>query len=92
MEIAERFNKFDDVFLGFEGIKNKRSNRKDLHAFILLDEIFHGSNDMIASAEHDEIWLGVDDDLDTLTNDQIEELVRCGVRYDSDNDSLCMFV
>ncbi len=49
---------------------------------------------MVSAAEHDEILLDVD--LEELakvaTEEQIVELIRCGVRYDSSTDSLAMFV
>lgn len=48
---------------------------------------------MIASAEHDEIWLEVSEEqMEQLTDDEILELSRCGVRHDEDSDSLAMFV
>jgi hypothetical protein len=93
MDISERFEMFDDEYLEFDRVENKRSNRPDLHAFLLLDELFPGDSDIVDHAEHDEIWLDVDDEqLKKLTDDQILELVRCGIRYDSDNASLCTFV
>lgn len=80
-------------YLCFDKVENKRSKRPDLHAFLLLDELFPGDDDIVGSASHDEIWLNVDgEQLDTLTDEQILELSRCGVRYDSECDSLCMFV
>lgn len=93
MDISERFNQFDNEYLNFDAVQDKRSYRPDLHAFLLLDDLFpNPDNDMIAAAEHDEFWLDVDGEaIATLTDDQILELVRCGVRYDSDVDSLAMF-
>ena len=83
MDVEERFKKFSDEYLNFAKIKNKRSNRPDLHAFIILDELFPGQHDMVCAAEHDEIWLDVGlEDLETLTDEQIRDLVRCGVRCD----------
>ncbi len=106
MELKERFESFNDDFLEFEKVQNKRSKRPDLHAFLLLDEIvppqptrgrpdrLDQSHDMIAAAEHDEIWLATScNELNkNATDEQILELVRCGVRYDDAYQSLCMFV
>ena len=41
-----------------------------------------------------EIWLEIDVKVfaERVTDGQLETLVRCGVRYDDDVDSLCMFV
>lgn len=87
------FDKFDDEFLKFERVENRLSNRPDLHAFLLLDKLVPSDRDMVSNASHDEIWLEVD--LEALvaagiTEDQIRDLVRCGIRIDE--DSLCMFV
>jgi len=75
----------------FASIENKRSNRPDLHAFMLLDELFPGTMEIIAGAAHDEIFLGIyEEQIALLTDDQIIELIKCGVRYGE--DCLCMFV
>ena len=88
------FDEFEDEFLKFERITEKLAGRSDVHAFILLDKLVPGTPDMVAAAEHDEIYLGVDPKelLKVATKDQLRDLHRCGVRYDDSNDSLCMFV
>lgn len=79
--------------LEFKLVQNKRSMRPDLHAFLLLSELFPGNDDIVDAAQHGEIWLSISiEQIESLTDGQIIELDRCGVRYDSDNDSLCMFV
>jgi hypothetical protein len=96
MDIHERWEavtKGGDEFLKFNKVANKRSQRPDLHAFLLLDELFPGTGDMVAAASHDEIWLDVEDNqVETLTDEQILELSWCGVRHDRDVGGLCMFV
>jgi len=83
---------FHDEFLKFERIENKRSQRPDLHAFLLLDELCPGDSDMVDGAEHDEIFLDVElgDLAKVVTEEQVVELVRCGVRI-SEYDCLAMF-
>lgn len=78
----------------FDRVTVKFSNRDDLHAFILLDKIMPKGHTMISAAEHDEIYLAFDmEELAVIiTQEQVLELVRCGVSYDSHNDSLYMFV
>lgn len=85
------FDEFDDEFLKFERVKDKLSQRPDLHAFILLDKLVPGDKDMIAGAEHDEIYLSTDPEelLKVATKDQLRDLHRCGVR--ADDNGLCMF-
>ena len=92
-DFSEKWEKVSgDEYLKFDRISNKKSNRPDLHAFLLLDELFPGNTDIVVSAEHDEIWLNVEkEQIESLTDEQIVELCRCGVRYDRDNNSLCMF-
>lgn len=106
MNLAEVFERHNEEFLKFERVANKRSMRADLHAFLLLDEIVppeptrgrpdvkDEASDMVAAAEHDEIWLETDVGklAERATEDQIVELIRCGVRFDDGVDSLCMFV
>lgn len=84
----------ENEFHRFEEVVSKRSDRPDIHAFILLDELFPDPGiDMVDSAEHDVIWLSPDGDkLESLTDDQIVELSRCGVFYDEDHCCLSMFV
>lgn len=93
MDIIAEFEKYDDKFLKFQDLENKRSQRPDLHAFILLDELDPGNRDVISASEHDEIWLSFD--LETvaskITVDQVEELVRCGVRIDDYEEGFAMF-
>jgi diadenosine tetraphosphatase ApaH/serine/threonine PP2A family protein phosphatase len=94
MDIADRFEAVKDEYIEFDRIENKRSKRPDLHAFLLLDELFPNNGiDMVCGAMHDEIWLEPDGGkLDGLTDEQILELTRCGVRYDSDTNGLAIFV
>ena len=95
MDINERWEavtKEGNEFLKFEKVANKRSQRPDLHAFLMLGELFPGTSDLVSSASHDEIWLDVDDDqVETLTDEQILELSRCGV-YHNLYGRLSMFV
>lgn len=80
-------------FLEFERVQNPRSQRPDLHAFILLDTLQPGTKDIVCSAAHDEIWLDIDVDAlaAVITKDQCIELQRCGIRYDESTDSLALF-
>lgn len=84
---------FHDEFLKFERIVNKKSNRPDIHAFILLDELCPGKSDMVSGADHDIIFLDVEiEDLaKVITEEQVVELIRCGVML-SEYDCLSMFV
>jgi len=81
------------TFLKFSDVEHKRTGRPDLHAFLVLDELFPGTIDLICTAGYDKIWLDIDDDLiESMDDKTIVELSRCGVFYDSDIGSLAMFV
>jgi len=94
-ELVDYFSdESNDEFLKFDRVKPLYANRPDLNAFLLLEHICPDEHDIIGGAEHDQIWLKVD--IDRLAERASEEhlltLVRCGVFYDSEVDSLSMFV
>lgn len=105
MNTTELRDKFSEAYdasptFAFKDLPNKRSQRQDLHAFLLLDEILPPEihhmgygHDMVSRSEHDEIWLRVDVEklAEVITDDQIRELVACGVYPCGDTDSLHMF-
>jgi len=88
----ERANEHE--YIRFDRVENKTSQRPDMHAFNLLDKLVSGSCDMVSAAEHDEIYLAVEPETicEVATDEQIIELIRCGVRYDESTNSLAMFV
>ena len=92
--LKKRFKKYENASIfDFDKIENKLSQRKDLHAFLLLDKIMPGNNDIIGSAAHDEIYLNFDCEKlnKVITDEQILELRRCGVLYDNECECLMMF-
>jgi hypothetical protein len=94
-EIRSFFEKHhDSEFLQFDRIENKRSGRPDLHAFLLVNDLVPGTTDIVSSAGHDEIWLavGLEELSKVATEEQIVELIRCGVRVDDYGEGLAMFV
>jgi len=93
-ELEQIFEKYNGEYIKFEHVENKLSNRPDLHALLLLDKLVPGKRDMVAAAEHDEIYLDVElsELAEVVTEAQIRDLIRCGVRHDSYNDSLSLFV
>lgn len=92
-QLRKLFEANDDDYLAFERVTNKRSQRPDLHAFLLLDALVPGNMDIIGGAEHDEFFLdvNVEELAKVITPDQVLALVRCGVRWDSDTDGLAMY-
>lgn len=95
MNLKEAWDKHtDEEFMKFERVQNKLSNRPDIHAFLLLDKLCPDDMDIVSGASHDEIFLDVTPKRleQVATEEQIVELIRCGVRLDSSTDSLAMFV
>ena len=95
-ELRETFEKNHDNFLKQPRVDDPRpSKRLDLCAFLRLEKMFpERTRDMVCAAAHDEIWLDVDvDELAAVaTEEDVEYLVRCGVRLDADAPGLAMFV
>ena len=80
----------------FEKVKNRRSNRMDVHGMLLLDTLVPSKQkaapDLISCSEHDEVWFETDlEDLaKVITEDQVIEMLRCGIYYDTSTESLHM--
>lgn len=96
-KFIELFEKNGDEYLRFEEITDAPFQSPDICAFIKLYSFMHDEEkvrDIVRSAEHDEIYLcGLDDlDLTNVTENDIIYLIKCGVRYNDDYDSFCMFV
>lgn len=91
-EIYEMFEKHNDDYLRFEKVKNKHSNRPDLHAFILLDKLFPSDNeqDIVSASTHNLIYLNIEWELlsKKLTEEIIHELVCCGISFNRNYGSL----
>jgi hypothetical protein len=76
-------------------VANPLHRRPDICAFLLLDRLVpDGDVDLICWATHDEIGLATDCKrlAEVATPEDVVTLVRCGVRYDEDEDCLRMFV
>lgn len=69
---------------------SNRTDRLDLAGFNRLDKLVPGQRDMIVAAEHDQIWLSVSlqDLAGIATEEDVIYLIRCGILYDSNHDSL----
>lgn len=94
LEYLERvFKENGDEYLEFIKVEDKLSYKPDLHAFLLIDELFSDKRSVISGANHEEIYLNIDfDEAGNLPEDILIELIRCGVILDFDTDSLKMLV
>lgn len=83
-----------DEFLKDENIaKDRRLHRRA--AFLLLGQKVPSKNgeDIVSAAEDDQIFLATDPKklAKVATEEDILDLIRCGVMYDESNDCLAMF-
>lgn len=85
------FEKYKDEFCKWKCVHPQLSHRADIHAFILLNHLVPGRQNMVSGTEHDKIYLGIDPDklAKVVTEKQVIELIRCGVMFEDDH--LCMF-
>lgn len=94
-QLKATFDKYDDEYIQFQNVTNKRSRRPDMHAFIVLDELLpgDGKGDLISAAEHDQFFLDIEPEAlaRVATEEIVLDLVRCGVSYDEENESLFLF-
>jgi hypothetical protein len=91
--LKARFKSLDKHFLKFGDIPNKLSSRPDIHAFIILNNLVPSSSDIIDASEHDVVFLNIDCDVleQRLSDEDLTDLIRCGVHYHTDTDCLAMF-
>ena len=94
IDIKAVFKRFEDDYLKFKDIKTPGPSRPDLWAFMRLDALVPGTRDMVAVAEHDQFWLQVrpEELAAVATEEDVRDLIRCGVMYDDDIDSLSIYV
>lgn len=92
-DIHELFEKHNEEYLRFERVQEKYSQRPDLHALILLDKIIPGGRDIISGAENDECFISIDPEelIAAATEEQIIDLIRCGLLYSGDYEYLYFF-
>ena len=94
-QLVATFNKYRDEYLSFIDVANKLSRRPDMHALILLDKLLPGDgmSDLITGAENGQFFIGIEPEAlaRVATEEIILDLVRCGVVYDEDSESLSLF-
>ncbi len=88
------FEDYESEYGKFDRIINKRHHRPDIHAFLLISEVLpEDKGKIIRDAEHDQFYL--DGDPETFfkraTEEQVIELIRCGVGYEADLESFYMY-
>ena len=89
MTLLEILTDEHDEFLKFENVKEKRAERPELHALLVLSELDQGADRVISWACYYKIFLSFDAEtvLSKITEDQALDLIRCGVAYDWESES-----
>jgi len=92
-ELEALFEKHDDLYLESLASDVGPTKRRDLNAFLLLEKLLPGEGDIVSAAEHDEIFLDVtlEDLAKVVTEEDVMNLIRCGVRIDENREGLAMF-
>lgn len=87
--LKERFEQYEDEFL-----KDDKDTPmpRDLQAMLLLHRISPSKRTIIVQSEHDEIFFSTDVNAlqENASNEDIEQLVRLGVRYSEFDGGLSM--
>lgn len=93
--MIEIFNQLADEPI-FPKVSEQLSHRRDLNGMMILANLFPEPTqlDFICCAEHDQIWFDVDINqlAERATEQQILDIMRCGIWFDSNIESLTMFV
>lgn len=96
IDIPEFFDEHEDEFLKEDRIpvSHRLAQPTDLCAMLLLHKLVPAARHVIDDASHDEINFGTDvEELGKVaTEEDLLTLIRCGVRYSEEFNSLCMFV
>ena len=94
-ELKILWEKYNDEYLMFSKIKNPLHHRRDICALLMLDKIKGGtsSGSIIDASEHDEYYIDIDCEkfAAVVSEQQIIDLIRCGVRYDTGLGCFCIF-
>ena len=100
LNIPAFFDQHEREYLQFDRIIAPNSTRPDLHAFLLLEELSSKANlsprerPLISAVDHDKIYLDVDPEAisASATEQDLIDLIRCGVSYSKTYHCFYLFV
>ena len=94
LNLPEVFKKHESHYLHFEEIKDPKTKRSDLQAFLILDSISSCQGNIVAGMDTYSIYLNVEvEDLEkNATEEQIIDLIRCGVCYEEKHDCFTIMI
>lgn len=85
--------KHHEEYLKFDRVENPLHPRPDICALLMLDKIMpKSSGNIISDAFHEEVFLAVDVDtfLIIATEEEVIDLIRCGITYNAHYNKLCL--
>lgn len=88
------FSKYMTEYCNFDNITEKYTNKRDLNALILLDKLFPDTSNIIRSVESHIICLNIslEDLINKASEEQLLNIIRCGIWYDSAKERLFMYI
>lgn len=94
LNLSEIFKKHESHYCCFHEIESPKTKRRDLQAFLILDSIFKDNKKIISGVDTYSIYLSVEIEelAQKATEEQILDLIRCGVSYEEKYDSLTIMV
>jgi hypothetical protein len=94
LNLSEIFKKYESHYHRFDEIENPKTKRSDLQAFLIIDSIFDDDKKIISGVDTYSIYLNVEIEelAKRATEEQIIDLIRCGVSYEEKYDSLTIMV
>jgi len=93
-ELYSRFHDTQGEYTKCQNVTGEiLAKRRDLHACLLLDRLVPSEGRIVGDAQHDVIFLetSLHDLALAATEEDILNLIRCGVRLDTEFDCLTMF-
>lgn len=98
-QLFELFNMPDD-YCDFSEVKNQLASRPDVHAMIVLDNLFpythykEGEATLIECVHTSQIWFFIkgEDFKKRVTIEMIRDLIRCGLTYNLQEDRFSLIL
>lgn len=92
MNVKELFEKHENEFLNYRA---DPSLEDKVHDFVVFESLvkFVKRGDLIGNLGYEEIYLNVDvaEVVNTLSEDALVKLIRCGLRYSDEHECFVMF-
>jgi hypothetical protein len=94
MTFNEAWEKYESLDGRFDLVTNRLSSRSDMHAFMLLDRLVPGTFCLLQWANVDQVWfeVAVGRVEEAATEEELRDLICCGVFYDARMNALSLFI